>query len=162
MITVDDFKNLVPNWSNEITQLKLQILIDEFQKSFMAELLGKQLAVDVYNWHNLYNEDLYNVYDLPNYYTLIFGEEWTNFKGIKQIIIYYIYWNWVKSSYYEQTAGGQIAILNENGEKCNPQIVLSSLWNDNRQRWIDFRFWLTENPIEIFAGTNEINYISWL
>lgn len=149
MITVDDFTGVVPNLANQATRDKLQRLIDEHEKPFMAKLLGLELAKDVD--------------DNPEDHTyLINGEVWLDFHGIKEIVIQYICWFWLKDSFSEVSSNGVTVPKHENSESVSPYLVLSETWNNLREKHLVFLDWETTTNVENFAGTLELKYMSWL
>lgn len=128
MITVDDFTGIVPNLAIEATRDKLQRLIDKHEKPFMHKLLGLYLAKDVE--------------ENPQDYTdLINGDEWLDFHGIKEIVIKYVYWFWLKQSFLEVSPNGVTVPKHENSESVSPYLVLSEEWNSLREKHLIFLDW---------------------
>jgi hypothetical protein len=149
MITVDDFNGLVPNLTNESQRTKIENLIKKYEKPFMVQLLGLDLAKDV----SLNPED---------YETLIEGDEWSNFGGIREIVCRYIYFFWLKDSFSEVASNGTTVAKHENSEAVSPYLVMCDAWNNMRMKHIYFEEWLEANPIELYDGTLEIKLMTWL
>jgi len=149
MVTVADFTDLVPQITTQSVIDNLQSIIDEFEIPFLIDLLGDALAVDV--------EDNPEVYD-----ELINGQEFGKFKGVKQIVISYIFFEWRKSTYCEQTASGTVTPKSENADNQSPNIALANIWNNMRKSWFTMIAYLELNPIEIYDGENPYDYMSWL
>ena len=149
MITINDFTGIIPNLANEATREKLQRLINEHEKPFMSKLLGLELAKDVEE-----NPSDHNM--------LINGDGWLDFHGIKEIVIQYIYWFWLKQSFSEVGSNGVTVTKYENSESVSPYFVLSQLWNSLREKHSIFLDWQDKTNVDDFAGTLELKYMTWL
>ena len=133
--TVDDFNLGIKNIPElDDTDLpiseEVEAYIAQYEIKLLRHLLGYELAKNL----ELYNDLVIPVAD-PVYDNILNGKEFGEggekdiYEGIKNAIIYYVFWNYLNETQTKLTSSGEIAPNVENSKQMSsiPRLVI--VWN---------------------------------
>ena len=148
IVSISDFTGSyrIPNSSDVNMVSWINELITENENDLIYFVLGETLGTDV-----IANPD--------NHEELLNGLG--KFKGLKFMIVLYVYYTWRFKSSKEQTSNGTSVVWNENSSSENITFTLVDVWNKLSDMSIQLDVYCKNKPIETYEK-HLIPRTSWL
>lgn len=142
----------------------MDVYIERYEVNYLVEMLGKELydifivEIEIPIIDPIYEKLLLPFIEQPNY-------EIINSKGVSDMLLGFIYFEWQRDQIVQQTANGAVKIKGTNSERAGIQNSnIFGRYNESIKTYKAIQEYITLNSdiYPTFKGVDkDISYISW-